>query len=92
MKWIRIIRRKTPRGKYLRILIGRKVLLGFNNHEFKGKQTKHIHIGEKFIKIVLKPKELRGVWKYNRKRGEYVKVGKTDRKEAKRNRRRDKKD
>ena len=70
----RIIRRKTPKGKYTRILIGRKVIFGKNEHEFKGKMTKHYHIGGKFIKIVTKPKELRGIWIYNRKRRDYVRT------------------
>ena len=55
-------------------MIGKKVVLGKNEHEFKGRITKHYHIGGKFIKIVTHPKELRGVWIYNRKRREYVRV------------------
>ena len=78
-KWIRIVKRETPKGIYCRLLIGRKVILGKNEHEFRGKMTKHYHIGEKFIKIVTKPKELRGIWKYNKKRREYVRVGRKKR-------------
>ena len=88
-KFIKIVSRKTPKGVYRRILIKNRVILGLNDHEFKGKQTKHIHIGEKFIKIVLKPKELRGIWKYSKERKEYVKV--RGKKKVKRNRRKDKK-
>ena len=86
-KWVRIVKRETPKGIYRRLLIGGKVILGKNEHEFKGKMTKHYHIGEKFIKIVTKPKGLRGIWKYNRKRREYVRVGrkKRDRKKNKEN-------
>ena len=75
-KWrfIRYVKRITPKGIYRRLLIGRKVVFGKNEHEFKGQMTKHYHIGEKFIKIATQPKKLRGVWRYNRKREEYVRV------------------
>ena len=60
-KLIRIIKRENPKGTYRRLPIGGKVILGKNDHEFKGGMTTHYHIGEKFIKIVTKPKELRGI-------------------------------
>jgi len=52
----RIIRRKTPKGKYTRVLIGRRIIFGKNEHVFKGKMTKHYHIGGRFIKIVTRQK------------------------------------
>ena len=74
LKFIQIEKRETPKGRYTRLIVGR-FIFGKNEHEFKGKMTKHYHFGEKFIKIVTKPKELRGLWKYDKKRREYVRIG-----------------
>lgn len=76
MKKIRIIRRKTKKGKYTRFIVGKRVVFGKNEHSFKGRMTKHYHIGGKFIKIITRPKELRGIWRYNKKRRKYVRIGK----------------
>jgi hypothetical protein len=84
---IRIVRRRTKKGKYTRLLFGKRVIVGKNEHEFKGRMTKHYHIGGRFVKIVTKPKELRGLWFYRRGKG-YVRF--RIRKKAKRNRRGDK--
>ncbi len=75
-KRIRWVKRVTKRGRYSRFIIGKRVIFGKNTHQFKGRNTVHYHIGERFIKIVTKPKELRGIWRFSKKRRKYVRIGK----------------
>ena len=80
---IKYVSRKTPGGTYKRILFDDKVIVGLNSHTFRGEQTKHIHIGDKKFKIILKPKKLRGIWVYDRERKRYVKLRRKKKKDDK---------
>jgi len=82
-KRFRYISRKTPKGTYKRILLDNRTIIGLNNHEFKGEQTKHIHIGDRKFKIILKPKKLRGIWKYDEERRQYVRIRRKRKKDSK---------
>ena len=73
-RWIRIERRKTPKGTYSRIFIGRWVIFCKNNPPFKRyKDVSHYHIGDRF-KFVVRPKQLRGLW--IKWKGKYERFGK----------------
>ena len=67
-------KRRTPKGFYSRLIIGR-FKLGFNSHEFKKiKKVKHVHFGEK-VKVVLHPPKLIDIWiKKGRKYERFSKI------------------
>ena len=66
--------RRTSKGLYSRLIIG-KLKLGFNSHKFKGvRGVKHVHLGEK-IKIVVHPPKLVDIWiKKGRKYERFSKI------------------
>ncbi|RLI71429.1 hypothetical protein DRP05_15625 [Archaeoglobales archaeon] len=73
-KFIRIEKRKTPRGKYFRLFVRGKMIFGKNEHPFKQYlKVPHYHVGEK-IKIVRRPKQLRDVW--IKRKGKYERFSK----------------
>jgi len=67
-----------------RLIIAGKPVVGLNSHGmYEHEKTLHIHLG-RLYKIVLRPKDLIGLWK--RKGKKYVRVAPKDRKKRKRRR------
>lgn len=89
-KPIRLVKKKAGDKRYSRLLIFNKPVLGKNHHPFKGKMTDHVHVGES-MKIVYRPKELRGLYIKPKTGGKYERAGDYLKKKAKKLRRKHKK-